>query len=206
MLKKLCIALLLQVCFAFTCIGMTKSNNIDVPDSVPFFDETGAKVFLDEFEGQTILLTFWATWCSSCLHEILNLDLLQKDFKKLPFVILAISEDFHGMQTVKNYFKTAEIRHLKAYHDYKNQLFFAFTVAGLPTSFLIDINGKVVASFSGTTNWHDDNVRKQILSYIPGNPVEPKNSYNTQVLNQKVKSKSPLKSNKEHKNEPSNKL
>jgi hypothetical protein len=58
----------------------------------------------------------------------------------------------------------------------------------LPTSFLIDHTGKVVLVFNGMTNWHDDEIRKKILSYMPGNPIEPRNSYNTGTLNRQPKS------------------
>lgn len=159
---------------------------------VAFFDEEGKKVYLDQFEDKTILLVFWATWCAPCLGEMPDLDLLQKDFRKLPFQVLAISEDFGGLPTIKEYYRQQEIRHLKVYHDYGNALFKDFAVAGLPTAFIINPDGKVVVSFKGAVNWHEDEVRRLILSYIPGNPPEPKNSYKQESLNQRVKPLKPL--------------
>jgi thiol-disulfide isomerase/thioredoxin len=164
-------------------------DNLNAPDEVVFFDVNGEKCFLDQFEGKTILLSFWATWCSSCVKEIPELDWLQKDFRKLPFEIVAVSQDFQGVGVVKEFFKTQEIRHLKIYHDYQNQLFKAFSVVGLPTSFLINHKGKVVKSFTGIINWYDSEIRNIILFNVPGNPEIPKNSYKVQDLNKSVKSK-----------------
>ncbi len=156
-----------------------------VPD-VNFFDKDGNKVFLDEFEGKTILVSFWASWCGSCVEELPSLDILQKDFRKLPFEVLAISEDFKGIAVAEDHFNKYGIRHLKLYHDYKNSLFKAMGVVGLPTAFLIDPEGKIKVIFKGNTKWHDESVREMLLSEIPGNPETPKNSYVTSSLNKKI--------------------
>lgn len=154
-----------------------------VADDIPIFDENGEKHYMEEYEGRALLVVFWATWCSPCVQEMLDLDVLQKDFRKLPFTILAISEDYQGIKTVQEFYKSNDIRHLSIYHDYKNALFKDFKVVGMPTSFIINADGKNVASFKGVVNWYDEEVRKAILSHIPGNPAEPKNSYKDNSLN-----------------------
>ena len=159
----------------------------DIPSEVAFFDEKGEKCFLDQFEGKTILLSFWASWCTSCSKEIPQLDNLQKDFKKLPLEIVAVSQDYQSMEIVKKFFKSLEVRHIKPYYDNRNQLFKAFSVVGIPTHFLINANGKMVMSFSGVTDWYNPEIRQLILSHIPGNYETPKNSYKSQDLNQPVK-------------------
>lgn len=152
-------------------------------EDTPFFDENGNKRFLTEFDGKTILLTFWATWCPSCVEEMPELDILQKDFRKLPFEVLAISQDNQGIDVIKEHFKNNDIRYLKIYHDNRNQLFLAYAVVGLPTSFLINKDGKVVVSFTGPIKWHEDEIRKILLSYIPGDYPEPRNSHKNTGLN-----------------------
>ena len=42
------------------------------------------------------LLVFWATWCGSCISELPSLENLAKDFRKLPFKIIALSQDYQG--------------------------------------------------------------------------------------------------------------
>lgn len=147
-----------------------------VPES-PFFDENNDKLYLDQYEGKVILLVFWATWCESCIHEMSSLDILQKDFKKLPFEIIALSQDFQGINAVKDFFKNHKIRHIKPYHDYKNKLFNEMNISTMPSAILVDTDGIVMIHFKGRVKWHDEQIREQILSYIPGNPVNPKNTY-----------------------------
>lgn len=166
--------------------GVKMLDLSSVPDTVVFFDDKGEKYSLDNFEGKTILLVFWATWCASCIKEMPDLDVLQKDFRKLPFAIIPVSQDYQGIEIIQKYYKDYDIRYLPIYHDFKNQLFKAFSIVGLPTAILINPDGKMLVSFVGTINWYDEEIRNIILSNIPGNHPEPKNSYREQTLNQPV--------------------
>ncbi|WP_342278674.1 TlpA disulfide reductase family protein [Candidatus Tisiphia endosymbiont of Myopa tessellatipennis] len=167
-------------------LGVKMLDLSSVPDTVVFFDDKGEKYSLDNFEGKTILLVFWATWCASCIKEMPDLDVLQKDFRKLPFAIIPVSQDYQGIEIIQKYYKDYDIRYLPIYHDFKNQLFKAFSIVGLPTAILINPDGKMLVSFVGTINWYDEEIRNIILSNIPGNHPEPKNSYREQTLNQPV--------------------
>ncbi|WP_341747745.1 TlpA disulfide reductase family protein [Candidatus Tisiphia endosymbiont of Dascillus cervinus] len=166
--------------------GVKMLDLSSVPDTVVFFDDKGEKYSLDNFEGKTILLVFWATWCASCIKEMPDLDVLQKDFRKLPFAIIPVSQDYQGIEIIQKYYKDYDIRYLPIYHDFKNQLFKDFSIVGLPTAILINPDGKMLVSFVGTINWYDEEIRNIILSNIPGNHPEPKNSYREQTLNQPV--------------------
>lgn len=156
------------------------------PDTVVFFDDQGQQHSLDKFEGKTVLLVFWATWCSACTKEIPDLDTLQKDFRKLPFTIVPVSQDYQGIEVVKKYYKDYGIRYLPLYHDFKNQLFKACAIVGIPTAILISPEGKMLVSFVGSISWFDEEVRDIILSNIPGNYPEPKNSYKEQAFSQPI--------------------
>jgi peroxiredoxin len=134
------------------------------------------------------------------MQEMVDLDILQKDFRKLPFVILAISEDYQGVKVVSDFYKAHDIRHLEVYHDYKNALFKDFKVVGMPTSFIITPDGRNVGMFKGVVNWYDEEVRNILLSHIPGNPGEPKNSYKDDSLNQIINPTEPKNDSKHEKN------
>ncbi len=153
------------------------------PEDIAIFDAENKQHFLEEYEGKTVLLVFWATWCAPCVTEMTDLDMLQKDFRKLPFVILPISEDYVGIDHVSSFYKANNLLHLPVMHDYKNTLFKSFEVVGLPTSILINAEGMAVAKFSGAINWYDDKVRDLLLKYIPGNPPTPRNSYKDNAVN-----------------------
>ncbi|MFV9875471.1 MAG: TlpA family protein disulfide reductase [Rickettsiales endosymbiont of Dermacentor nuttalli] len=169
------------------------------PRSLPeisFFDENNKDHLLEEFDGQVVLLTFWATWCTSCLEEIQDLDMLQKDFKKKPLKVLAISEDFKGIEAVNDFYKLHEIKYLDKYIDQKSVLFSAFNVIGIPTSIIINHNNKEIARVIGAVNWNDPELRNLLNKYIqtvPGNkeeelPLKPQTSKQNLIVNVKKQS------------------
>ena len=166
-------------------ITINKHNRY-LDSEVSFIDEQENKVYLDQYEGTNILLVFWATWCGTCVSELPSLDNLQKDFRKLPFKIVAVSQDYQGINTVKNYFASHNIRHLQAFHDPRNQLFRELSVSGLPTAFFINKEGKNKLVFRGRIKWHDDEIRRTILSEIGEDLELPKNTYKFASLNRNV--------------------
>lgn len=172
-----------------------KLNEDYAPDDVAFFDEENKQHFLEEYEGDTLLLVFWASWCSPCVNEMASLDNLAKDFRKLKFKILPISEDYSGIEVAKQFYLEHNIRHLPLLHDYKNALFKAFAISGLPISYIIDQDGKIRGKFTGNVKWHDNQVREILLDHIPGNPPTPKNTYKEASLN-KLVDKPKLEENK----------
>jgi thiol-disulfide isomerase/thioredoxin len=151
-----------------------------------FFDAEGNKVFLDQFEPNTVLLVFWATWCGTCTSEMPMIDNLAKDFRKLPFKVVALSQDYQGVEVIKKYFTDNDIRHIDIYHDYQNVMFRSMEVVGMPSAYLINGNGKIKKLFKGRIKWYDDEIRAIILGEIDGNPEMPKNSYKASSLNVKI--------------------
>ncbi len=162
------------------------------PSDIPFYDKDNQKHFIEDFEGRTLLIVFWATWCAPCLHEMIELDLLKKDFRKLPIDILPISQDFGGIKVIEPFYQQNGIRNLPIYHDYKNELFRELKASGVPACYIIDKDGFIKAIIKGSVNWGEETMRQLLLEYIEGNPVMPKNSYRNNSLNQTIKA-SPIK-------------
>ncbi len=157
-------------------------EGVYIPVEVPFYDAKGATHYLEDKEGKVLLVVFWASWCSNCIEQLKSLDLLKKDFKKLPFDVILISEDYDGLDRTKEYFTEHELRYLEPYHDARQQMFEAFGVNNLPTAFLVGENSQQLLRFNGRINWFDDNIRKQILAFIPGDYNSPRNSYDKNSL------------------------
>jgi thiol-disulfide isomerase/thioredoxin len=150
-------------------------SKIYMPD-ISFFDESEKKCQFYQYEGKTLLVTFWATWCSSCVKVFSELDNLQKDFKKLPFKVIALSQDYQGIDLVKQFYKEKNIENIDIFHDYQNTLFKYFNLSGLPTSLLVDEEGAIIMKIVGHVDWNKDHNRYMLLSYIKGNHPLPRNS------------------------------
>jgi thiol-disulfide isomerase/thioredoxin len=154
---------------------------------ISFYDQDNQKRFLEEYEGNVVLLVFWASWCGGCVDELPKLDNLQKDFRKLPFKVVALSEDNQNLEYLKNYFTQKEIRYLEIFQDRNSKLMTNLIVAGLPTAYLIDIDGKLKAEFRGNIKWESDEVRKIIIAEFKDTPELPRNSFKHKQFFENVK-------------------
>lgn len=166
---------------------ITPLNHEYTIDDVEFFDAEHKKHFLDEFDGTTVLISFWAAWSDTASSFIPELDILQKDFRKLPFKVIPISIDYNNLDAINPFFKGYDVRYLPVYYDYKQTLFKAFKVTGIPTTILIDSKNRLVLKLEGNIQWHQEEIREMLLSYIDGNPAMPKNSYKKPVVDNSVK-------------------
>lgn len=154
---------------------------------ISFYDQENQKRLLEEYEGNVILLVFWASWCGGCVDELPKLDNLQKDFRKLPFKVIALSEDRQSLEYLKNYFTQQDIRYLEIFQDRNNKLMTDLIIAGLPTAYLIDIDGKLKAEFRGHIKWESDEVRKIIIEEFKDKPELPRNSFKHKQFFEHVK-------------------
>jgi len=114
-------------------------------------DINGNTVSLKDFEGKPLLLYFWATWCTSCKKEMPDFNALYREFKDKGFVFLAISirEDPAWVQ------KVAKERGytLPVLVDETGEVTKKYGARGTPSIYLIDREGKIVASVLGMRSW-----------------------------------------------------
>jgi hypothetical protein len=106
----------------------------------------------------------------------------KKDFRKFKFDVIALSEDYQGVERIEEFFKKHEIRHLKIYHDYKNKIYNGMGVTNLPSFFLLSADSNNLYQLQGNLKWNEEFVRNSLLGYIPGNPEIPKNSSTKSIL------------------------
>ena len=128
------------------------------PKAVPDLAFTGAgdkPVKLSDFRGKTVLLNFWATWCAPCKVEMPSLDRLQAKVGGDGFAVVAISSDRAGKGAVDPYFDQNGIK-LARYYDPQNAAGMALGVTGLPTSVLVDKDGRELGRLTGDAEWDSD--------------------------------------------------
>lgn len=120
--------------------------------AVAFADAAGNLVHLSDFGGKPVLVNLWATWCAPCRREMPSLDRLQAKLGA-KLTVLAISEDRGGSETVQPFIAKLGLKSVKFYLDPKSAVGRAFKVQGLPTSILIDAQGKVLGRVEGAAEW-----------------------------------------------------
>lgn len=119
---------------------------------VAFTDAGGNPASFADFKGKPVLVNLWATWCQPCLREMPSLERLQAQLDDR-LTVLAISEDRGGAKLVNPFAAKLELTRLKIYLDPKSEVGRAFGVRGLPTSIVIDAEGRVVGRVEGAAEW-----------------------------------------------------
>jgi thiol-disulfide isomerase/thioredoxin len=149
MIRKITIAVFLAgilVLMAQPFIGdgeaATKMPSFELEDVV-----TGDPIASSRFEGKSLLITFWATWCPPCIQEIPNLIKLQDEYGTTGFSVVAISVD-QEKGVVQKMVNRKEINYPVMMADKSVTRDFG-GVYGIPTSFLVSKKGTVVKKYSG---------------------------------------------------------
>lgn len=131
-----------------------------VVKEIKFYDLEGNPHTLDEYTGQPVILQFWATWCTFCINNIKELDDLYKNFKNEKkdhkVHIITLSEDYKDPTIVKSFFTQKKIELLTPYTDKGNVIFNNLMITSIPSTILLDSNGKEVVRINGFINWTKD--------------------------------------------------
>ncbi len=135
--------------------------------TTPFTDASGTEMTLKDFEGEVLLLNFWATWCAPCVHEMPSLDKLQASYPDGDFKVLAMSQDRGGAKKAEPFLRDKlGLPHLHLMLDPKMTLGRAFRNRGIPVSYAIDKKGYVVGSLAGIAEWDSDEARALFNSLL----------------------------------------
>jgi len=145
------------------------------PEAAPAFqlnDLAGKPVSLAEARGKIVLLNFWATWCGPCRAEIPDLVDLQKRYAdKLEIIALTTDED--DSDQVRRFVLQSGINYRVAMASDEVRRNYG-GVAALPTSFVIDSDGRIVQKHVGL---NDPAIYELEVRAMLGQPVQAKVEY-----------------------------
>lgn len=131
-----------------------------------FVDGEGRPVTLADFKGRVVLLNFWATWCGPCAEEMPSLDRLQGHLGGPDFQVVALSLDEQGLPPVDRFYSKLGIENLEVYLDQPGALAKALGVQGLPTTLILDRDGKALGALIGPAVWDSPEAEALIRHYV----------------------------------------
>jgi len=154
-----------------------KANKESISSSVDFTvkDLDDHEVSLSQFQGQVVLLNFWATWCGPCNIEIPWLIDLQNKYYARGFTVLGVAMDEEGRSAVAPFVQT---KHFKVGGTAQSMNYPIVLgndatadkfggLVGFPTSVLISQDGRVVKRVDGLVSY--DEIEKAIQSQLGAN-------------------------------------
>ena len=140
------------------------------PEALPeitFTDKDGKTRTLADWKGRVVLLNLWATWCAPCRHEMPALDRLQKELGSDKFEVVALSVDRTGLEGARKFFTQIKIEKLGLYVDATAKMGTALKSVGLPTTLLINAEGREIGRLVGPAEWDHEDAKRLIRSALP---------------------------------------
>lgn len=125
----------------------------------------GTRHRLDEYLGNYILVNFWATWCSPCIRELPSMQRIYKDMQGRGFEIIAIhvGPETPDLLALLERFAVSFTVLIDAGLELEN-----WNVTGLPASFLLDPEGRVIYRAVGAVDWDAAAQRKLLGNLLDG--------------------------------------
>lgn len=128
----------------------------------------GQEITLSELKGKVILLDFWATWCGPCRESIPHLIQLYKNYQKDGLVVIGMNVEKGEMDTVRRFVKSLDIPYPitlspdEVQRDYR--------VSGLPTTILIDKQGRIREKMVGFTSEIAKQMTAKVVTLLSEKP------------------------------------
>jgi thiol-disulfide isomerase/thioredoxin len=138
--------------------------------TISLIDSSGHSVELADLKGKLVVVNLWATWCEPCLREMPSLERLQSRLGER-IAVLAVSEDRGGNKTVEPFIAKLGLKSVKVYVDAKSEVGRAFGARGLPSSFLIGRDGKVLGRVEGAAEWDSPKILGVLEPLLSGDGV-----------------------------------
>ncbi len=124
----------------------------------------GENIKLSELRGQVVMINFWASWCGPCRQEMPLLDQLYQRYQPMGFTLLGVNveEDSRAADKVLSQIPVS----FPILYDNKNQVSETYDVSAMPSTVLIDRDGKVRYLHKGYLPGYEEDYQQQIRELV----------------------------------------
>jgi len=117
---------------------------------------------LADYRGKTVILNFWATWCPPCREEMPS---MQRAYEAvsgddITLVAINVGED---AETIREFLESYPVE-FPLPMDLDSSVVLSYPVKGLPTTFVIDPDGRLAYVATGGREWDDPKILDQVRS------------------------------------------
>ena len=128
----------------------TLGDKILTIENIRLTDLNELPVKPESYQGKTVFINFWATWCKPCIEEMQSIEKAQMRLKDKNVLFLMASVESSGQ------IREFEINHPYPFNYVIVQNFEQLNIQALPTTFIFNSMGKQVFSEMGSRNWDDN--------------------------------------------------
>ncbi|WND03999.1 TlpA disulfide reductase family protein [Temperatibacter marinus] len=141
---------------AFVSGEMKKLTFYEVPKPLPDHIielEDGTPAKLSSLKGKVLFINLWASWCAPCKYEMHDVALLQQKLGGDRFEVVAINQDIGGLKRADRTLKEWKVNGLSLYADKRMNTATKMAEGKLPTSYVVDKTGMIIAEYIGPLDW-----------------------------------------------------
>jgi thiol-disulfide isomerase/thioredoxin len=113
----------------------------------------GGEWRMADHRGQVVLINYWATWCGPCQEETPGLVSLSRDLGPKGLAVVGVSMDDGDRKKVRDFVERFQVSYPIVFPEAMSQI--GFGMAGLPTTILVDRNGRVAQTYVGAVRRAD---------------------------------------------------
>jgi thiol-disulfide isomerase/thioredoxin len=134
-------------------------------------DGKGQPADMTPYRGKALLVNLWATWCAPCIKELPSLGLLQQALGGDQFQVVTIALDERDPTKIEPFLASHGAANLPALIDRDRTTDKVAQVSALPTSLLVDRDGKVKAMLTGDACWNEGKALEAVQAFVADGTV-----------------------------------
>ena len=108
---------------------------------------------LADYEGQIVVLNFWATWCAPCRKEMPHLSALQDEMGGDDLQVVTVATGRNARPAMERFLAEIEVDNLPLHTDERQSLARSMGVLGLPATIILDREGRELGRMQGDADW-----------------------------------------------------
>ena len=163
-LRPSSLTLLLLLGFLASSPSLSAAEQQGMAPDFTLKSRSGQNLKLSELKGEVVMVNFWASWCGPCRQEMPLLDQLYKRYQSMGFTILGVNveEDSSAAEKVLKELPVS----FPILFDKQNEVSKLYGIAAMPSTFLVDRDGKLRYLHKGYLPGYEDDYQQQIRELI----------------------------------------